>query len=45
MGSGFRTFASGEVLTAANVNNYLMEQAVMSFADGTARDAAITPRS
>ena len=42
MGSGFRTFASGEVLTAANVNNYLMEQAVMSFADGTARDAAIT---
>lgn len=42
MGSGFRTFASGEVLTAANVNNYLMEQAVMSFADSTARDAAVT---
>lgn len=42
MGSGFRTFASGEVLTAANVNNYLMEQTVMSFADTTARDAAVT---
>jgi len=42
MGSGFKTFASAEVLTAANVNNYLMEQAVMSFADATARDAALT---
>lgn len=42
MGSGFRTFATQEVLTAANVNNYLMEQAVMSFATSTARDAAVT---
>ncbi len=42
MGSGFKTFAAAEVLTAANVNNYLMEQSVMSFADATARDAAVT---
>lgn len=41
MGSGFKTFASAEVLTAANVNDYLMEQAVMTFATATARDAAL----
>jgi hypothetical protein len=42
MPDGFRTFAVGEVLTASNVNNYLMEQAVTVFADSTARDTAIT---
>ena len=42
MPDGFRTFAVGEVLTAANVNDYLMEQVVTVFADATARDAAIT---
>lgn len=41
MGSGFKTFASAEVLTAANVNDYLMEQAVMTFATATARDGAL----
>ena len=41
-GAGFRTFVAGEVLTAAQVNTYLMEQAVMTFADLTARNAAIT---
>jgi hypothetical protein len=41
-GAGFRTFVAGEVLTAAQVNTYLMEQAVMTFADATARDAAVT---
>jgi hypothetical protein len=30
------------VLTAANVNDFLMEQAVMTFADATARDTALT---
>jgi hypothetical protein len=42
MGSGYRTFSPGEVLTGSNVMNYLMEQAVMSFATAAARDAAIT---
>lgn len=42
MPSGFKTFSTGEVLTAADVNNYLMEQSICVFADGTARDAAIT---
>lgn len=42
MGSGFKTFTAGAVLTASDVNNYLMEQGVMYFASTTARDAAIT---
>jgi hypothetical protein len=41
MGSGFRTFASGEVLTADNVQNYLMDQAVMVFAGTAARGSAL----
>lgn len=44
-GAGFRTFVAGEVLTAAQVNTYLMEQAVMTFADAAARDAAVTSPS
>ena len=42
MGSGFRTFATSEVLTASNVQNYLMEQSVMSFASTGARDVSVT---
>jgi hypothetical protein len=41
MGSGFRTFQSGEVLTAANVQNYLMDQSVMVFAGTAALGSAI----
>ena len=33
-------FASGDVLTAAQVNTYLMDQAVMRFANEAARTAA-----
>jgi hypothetical protein len=40
-GLGFKTFAVGEVLSAANVNGYLM-QGVLVFANAAARDAAIT---
>ena len=42
MGSGFQTFTAGSVLTASEVNNYLMEQSVMVFATTAARDSAIT---
>lgn len=42
MGSGFKSFTAGSVLTASDVNNYLMEQGVMYFATTTARDTAIT---
>jgi hypothetical protein len=41
-GAGYRTFASGEVLTSTNAQTYWMDQVVAKFADATARDAAIT---
>jgi hypothetical protein len=40
-GQGFKTFTTGEVLTAADVNGYLM-QGVLVFASAAARNAAIT---
>jgi hypothetical protein len=42
MGSGYKAFTAGAVLTASDVNNYLMEQGVMYFATTTARDTALT---
>jgi hypothetical protein len=42
MGSGFKNFTAASVLTASDVNNYLMEQSVMSFASTGARDTQIT---
>ena len=44
-GAGFKTFAVGEVLTANNVNTYLMQQAVMVFASAAARASAIAAPS
>jgi hypothetical protein len=41
-GAGFKTFAVGEVLTATNVNTYLMQQAVMVFATSAARSSALS---
>jgi hypothetical protein len=41
-GAGFKTFAVGEVLTATNVNTYLMQQAVMVFASAVARSSALS---
>ena len=43
--AGRRTFVAGEVLTASNINSFLMDQVVPVFADSTARDAAITSPS
>jgi len=40
-GQGFKTFTTGEVLTAGDGNGYLM-QGVLVFASAAARDAAIT---
>ena len=40
-GLGFKTFTTGEVLTAADTNGYLM-QGVLVFADAAARSAAVT---
>jgi hypothetical protein len=41
----FRIFAAGEVLTAANVNDYLAEQAIATFAGTAARSSAIASPS
>jgi len=41
----FRIFAAGEVLTAANVNDYLAEQAISTFAGTAARSSAIASPS
>lgn len=40
-GLGKKTFTAGEVLTAADVNGYLMEQSVMVFGGTAARSSAI----
>lgn len=39
-GAGAKLFTSGAVLTAAQVNTFLMDQAIMRFATTAARDAA-----
>jgi hypothetical protein len=40
-GQGKKTFVAGEVLTAQDVNDYLMDQSVMNFATTAARSSAI----
>lgn len=39
-GAGVRLFTAGSVLTASQVNTYLMDQTIGRFADSAARDAA-----
>lgn len=41
-GAGYKLFNSGDVLTAAQVNTYLMQQTVMVFADSSARTTALS---
>lgn len=38
---GFKDFSAGEVLTAADVDNFLMRQTVMVFDDASARSTAL----
>jgi hypothetical protein len=40
--SGYKSFAAGERLFAADVNDFLMNQSVMTFADATERAAALS---
>lgn len=42
MGSGFKDFTAGAVLTAAEVDGYLMRQTAMTFADASARNTALS---
>lgn len=44
-GAGFKTFSAGAVLTAAEVNTYLMQQSIMVFAGTAARSSAIAAPS
>lgn len=41
-GAGYKLFSTGEVLTATNVNTYLMQQSVMVFASAAARTTALS---
>ena len=41
-GAGFKDFQAGEVLTAVDVDTYLMQQTIMVFAGTAARGSAIT---
>lgn len=41
-GAGYKLFATGDVLTAAQVNTYLQEQVVMVFANAAARTTALS---
>ena len=41
-GAGYNLFATGNVLTAAQVNSYLMQQSVMVFASSAARTSALS---
>ena len=38
----FKTFVSGEILTASDVNSQVMNQQIMVFDDAAARDVALT---
>ena len=40
-GLGRKVFAAGDVLSAADVDGYLMDQAVMRFASAAARSSAL----
>jgi hypothetical protein len=41
-GAGYKLFATGDVLTASDVNTYLMQQTVMVFNDAAARTTALS---
>ena len=44
-GAGYKQWVDGDILTAGDVNTYLMDQAVMVFADAAARTSAIAAPS
>jgi hypothetical protein len=42
LGSGYKNFATGAVLTEADLDGYLMRQTMMTFADASARNTALS---
>jgi len=41
-GAGYKSFTTGDVLTASDLNTYGIEQTIMVFASSTARDTALS---
>ena len=42
MPSGFKVWATGDLVNASDFNNYVQEQVIMTFADSSARDSAVS---
>jgi dTDP-D-glucose 4,6-dehydratase len=42
MPSGFKVWTTGELVNASDFNNYIQEQVIMTFADSSARDTAVS---
>jgi len=42
MPSGFKVWTTGELVNASDFNNYIQEQVIMTFADSSARDSAVS---
>jgi hypothetical protein len=42
MPSGFKVWTTGDLVSASDFNNYVQEQVIMSFADSSARDSAVS---
>ena len=42
MPSGFKVWATGDLVNASDFNNYIQEQVIMTFADSSARDSAVS---
>jgi len=42
MPSGFKVWSTGDLISASDFNDYIMEQVIMTFANATARDSAVS---
>jgi hypothetical protein len=42
MPAGFKVWATGDLVSASDFNNYIMEQVIMTFANSSARDSAVS---
>jgi len=42
MPSGYKVWTTGDLVSASDFNNYVQEQVIMTFANSTARDSAVS---
>ena len=42
MPAGFKVWTTGDLISASDFNNYIQEQVIMTFANSTARDSAVS---